>query len=719
VKFLKERIDYVSIIYIVLNFILMMFNWDKILKCWDTPYHLLMGKMYSDFKTITVWDYYEYAPVGRPQLYPPFLHILIWFIHDITFLDYISIGRLIVILQYPLSLFSIWFTMKSLFGSREAFFSTIFLSLNIPFFSWMSTVAPTALLSIIYPLLALYFYKKNIFLSTMMLTISLYSHLGIPYIFILSIIIFTFLAGIGGKKYFKELGLTLGLSALLFTPWIYRLYVFRDWIKFERAMPKPLQFVLPEVNLILLPLLIVGVAISIIKMRRDIKYSLLLAGFIGFIPIFYTYQARYYLHSPIVNSMVEAVGFSTIIFFFKKWVSKKKLSIIAILICLLLTIIPQPIISFHMFRPPSRRGFISLTPTPLLINIYSLGKPVKPEGSIFEDLFNYRQSYLVAEWIRENVDEDEIIHVPRGMMADFITLTTGRLTDGGMYGEVRSEEMLREIIMHRKSGIFVFEENIFRRYISRSPRIYFEVLAVFRPFIIVRIYPKVVKQIDIRLKVFYVLIKNLSMIPVWNNIILNINPEKVVIALPQQYLNLKSIYNWIKFLYRNGISVGIAVVPVDQKNILNQISELVSNVNIDSIRIMGSINMLNPYLLKNVRDIIGGRILEIGLIGRPLMLSDKAKLDKIKMYADIIVRHIPPSIDYILYGAEKEYKIIDIPKENFFIQIDLESAKQPISIHELEILLTVMVNNFGERIILEYSRPPRRGMIEYLKEIYG
>jgi len=719
VKFLKERIDYVSIIYIVLNFILMMFNWDKILKCWDTPYHLLMGKMYSDFKTITVWDYYEYAPVGRPQLYPPFLHILIWFIHDITFLDYISIGRLIVILQYPLSLFSIWFTMKSLFGSREAFFSTIFLSLNIPFFSWMSTVAPTALLSIIYPLLALYFYKKNIFLSTMMLTISLYSHLGIPYIFILSIIIFTFLAGIGGKKYFKELGLTVGLSALLFTPWIYRLYVFRDWIKFERAMPKPLQFVLPEVNLILLPLLIVGVAISIIKMRRDIKYSLLLAGFIGFIPIFYTYQARYYLHSPIVNSMVEAVGFSTIIFFFKKWVSKKKLSIIAILICLLLTIIPQPIISFHMFRPPSRRGFISLTPTPLLINIYSLGKPVKPEGSIFEDLFNYRQSYLVAEWIRENVDEDEIIHVPRGMMADFITLTTGRLTDGGMYGEVRSEEMLREIIMHRKSGIFVFEENIFRRYISRSPRIYFEVLAVFRPFIIVRIYPKVVKQIDIRLKVFYVLIKNLSMIPVWNNIILNINPEKVVIALPQQYLNLKSIYNWIKFLYRNGISVGIAVVPVDQKNILNQISELVSNVNIDSIRIMGSINMLNPYLLKNVRDIIGGRILEIGLIGRPLMLSDKAKLDKIKMYADIIVRHIPPSIDYILYGAEKEYKIIDIPKENFFIQIDLESAKQPISIHELEILLTVMVNNFGERIILEYSRPPRRGMIEYLKEIYG
>ena len=718
-KFLKERIDYVSIIYIVLNFILMMFNWDKILKCWDTPYHLLMGKMYSDFKTITVWDYYEYAPVGRPQLYPPFLHILIWFIHDITFLDYISIGRLIVILQYPLSLFSIWFAMKSLFGSREAFFSTIFLSLNIPFFSWMSTVAPTALLSIIYPLLALYFYKKNIFLSTMMLTISLYSHLGIPYIFILSIIIFTFLAGIGGKKYFKELGLTVGLSALLFTPWIYRLYVFRDWIKFERAMPKPLQFVLPEVNLILLPLLIVGVAISIIKMRRDIKYSLLLAGFIGFIPIFYTYQARYYLHSPIVNSMVEAVGFSTIIFFFKKWVSKKKLSIIAILICLLLTIIPQPIISFHMFRPPSRRGFISLTPTPLLINIYSLGKPVKPEGSIFEDLFNYRQSYLVAEWIRENVDEDEIIHVPRGMMADFITLTTGRLTDGGMYGEVRSEEMLREIIMHRKSGIFVFEENIFRRYISRSPRIYFEVLAVFRPFIIVRIYPKVVKQIDIRLKVFYVLIKNLSMIPVWNNIILNINPEKVVIALPQQYLNLKSIYNWIKFLYRNGISVGIAVVPVDQKNILNQISELVSNVNIDSIRIMGSINMLNPYLLKNVRDIIGGRILEIGLIGRPLMLSDKAKLDKIKMYADIIVRHIPPSIDYILYGAEKEYKIIDIPKENFFIQIDLESAKQPISIHELEILLTVMVNNFGERIILEYSRPPRRGMIEYLKEIYG
>ena len=65
--------------------VLMAVNWDNLPTAeMDAPYHLLMGKMYADYDRVVLWDYYEYAPLGRPQLYPPFLHVLIWWIHDLT-----------------------------------------------------------------------------------------------------------------------------------------------------------------------------------------------------------------------------------------------------------------------------------------------------------------------------------------------------------------------------------------------------------------------------------------------------------------------------------------------------------------------------------------------------------------------------------------------------------------------------------------------------------
>ena len=86
--------DKLSMGLIICFTVIMAANWEGLPNAeTDAPYHLLMGKMYSDYGRFVLWDYYEFAPVGRPQLYPPFLHTLIWGVHDLTKLDFWSIGK--------------------------------------------------------------------------------------------------------------------------------------------------------------------------------------------------------------------------------------------------------------------------------------------------------------------------------------------------------------------------------------------------------------------------------------------------------------------------------------------------------------------------------------------------------------------------------------------------------------------------------------------------
>ena len=68
----------------------------------------------------------------------------------------------------------------------------------------------------------------------------------------------------------------------------------------------------------------------------------------------------------------------------------------------------------------------------------------------------------LIEWIMENTSENEIFHVFSGSLANYITLRTGRLTDSGKYGLVRTEEMSEAIAKRRKSGIFIFNRKLFR-----------------------------------------------------------------------------------------------------------------------------------------------------------------------------------------------------------------------------------------------------------------
>jgi len=62
-KCISDRIttiDLLALSCIGLVSLLLIAHWDSLSSGIDTPYHLLMGKMFSDYDTVLLWDYYYY-----------------------------------------------------------------------------------------------------------------------------------------------------------------------------------------------------------------------------------------------------------------------------------------------------------------------------------------------------------------------------------------------------------------------------------------------------------------------------------------------------------------------------------------------------------------------------------------------------------------------------------------------------------------------------------
>jgi len=72
-----DKWDYAIFSIILVNFILLLYRWEMFPKFIDIYYHFSVVKGFEIANGIVFHDFWEYAPGGRPHLYPPFFHILI------------------------------------------------------------------------------------------------------------------------------------------------------------------------------------------------------------------------------------------------------------------------------------------------------------------------------------------------------------------------------------------------------------------------------------------------------------------------------------------------------------------------------------------------------------------------------------------------------------------------------------------------------------------
>ncbi|MBU0694844.1 MAG: hypothetical protein KKC11_09320 [Candidatus Omnitrophica bacterium] len=182
----------------------------------DGYYHLSVANAFIASGGWIGWAWWEFAPMGRPHLYPPLYHFILVFLKSAG-LSGLNSVRITEVAIVPLFFFSIWYVLRKLINDRFSFFSLLTLSSFFSFYSSVSGNIPASL-SIIFGFLTwLFIKKKKIITATLFLILSFYTHAGVPWMFLLSLL---FLA-LSNREY-RRLSLKIILTTLTFaSPLLY------------------------------------------------------------------------------------------------------------------------------------------------------------------------------------------------------------------------------------------------------------------------------------------------------------------------------------------------------------------------------------------------------------------------------------------------------------------------------------------------------------------
>lgn len=483
--------DILSLIFLCLHLLFLLLNWSNYPTELDTPYHLLMGKMFADHNRLETWDSYEFAPDGRPHLYSPGLHILIWWIHKISALDYMDIGRLLVIIQAFLTIFFLWSIGRKFFNPAVAFYALIFFSSCTESWWWQTSVVPSSLV-VMWSLPFIYLlYQKRWWPCLIILTTSLYLHYGITYLLFLIVLLFPILSASARKEYIRAIGAISAGSLLLFTPWLVHMWKFRYYFTHHATSTGGLPLISSKIvsdeiilnlNNLLWLFALIGVAHCLMHRKKDPKLALLLSSFVSFLIFLFLFRGvRFNSHSPIVNSLLAGVGLSLTVDWLVRFFKKRGLRGVRTLSYSFLTLILAVTILFELHLiPPSHlkrakyhgklmglsNNDLYLRPTPLVNEIRAVVQKTSLKGKHrirIQDFFTSPSTVALIDYLKKEVDPRSVIHIRNGALACYLTLKTEIKTDWGMFWEIITPEMLREITERRKDGIYISKDPTFKK----------------------------------------------------------------------------------------------------------------------------------------------------------------------------------------------------------------------------------------------------------------
>jgi len=387
----------------------------------DTWYHLTVANRIATDGAIPGWDWWHYAPTGRPHLYPPLLHLIIAFLSGFTG-SVIGAGQLCAAMFFPLALLTTWYCARRLLDSRAALLAVLLMMTDMFHFVIMEAYIAGCLVNILMPVLIVSFLGRRPWWSILLMTLMYYSHLGFPHCVALGLVLF-------GLKYRSYLRLSLKvvcISLLFFSPWLAHVFGHLDWLAVVQKGGMPggvLQKVLSlqAFNVVLLGLGLWGVRAA----PRSVPGRMLPAYMLlGFLPILLSYGGRYTMHTM---PMWAILGAGVVGGLLPAAAGRRR--IIGIIG---LTLLPLPSIGlFGQF------GVMPITGSHMLAIVAVTGNWALGDGEKNEA---YRADCEeLVDWLRQNTDPDEIIYVNKVWIADMISLLADRRTDFGAWWECSKE----------------------------------------------------------------------------------------------------------------------------------------------------------------------------------------------------------------------------------------------------------------------------------------
>ena len=260
--------------------VLWLARWPMFPLVLDPYYHLLIAQQVADAGGPIAYEWWQYAPGGRPHLYPPILHVglaglLTAGVSPLTAIRLFSVALL------PLLLLSLYHVMKRLFYPSLAL--TCLWIAMVPFgFHLHTAITLAATLALIELLWLLYAVECGRWMAAALLFALLsYTHLGLPWISLVTLLLYGCLRpGIWLQLWKVALGL------LLAAPWWWHLLSHREALhpvsRYENQL------------LECMPLLMAAACLGVwVCWRRRGRWLLLLACGLGFSVMAYRYLFRW------------------------------------------------------------------------------------------------------------------------------------------------------------------------------------------------------------------------------------------------------------------------------------------------------------------------------------------------------------------------------------------------------------------------------------------
>ncbi len=233
-----DRIAWVSLLVFT---VLWVARWPILPPGLDSSYHLCIAQPVREAGGPMVYEWWEYAPAGRPHLYPPLVHLLIALLLKAGCPPLMAI-RLLSALIVPMVVWTLYVVTRRLWTPVVAL--SCLLLAAIPF-SFHLKLAETlasglALCELLWFMVAIR--GRRTIAAACLLGLMWYTHLGIPWVAVMSMGWAWLMKAIPRDR---RLWISLAAGVLLGSPWLWHLGMHLDAIHVIRRYENELLDVIP------------------------------------------------------------------------------------------------------------------------------------------------------------------------------------------------------------------------------------------------------------------------------------------------------------------------------------------------------------------------------------------------------------------------------------------------------------------------------------------
>jgi len=380
----------------------------------DIYYHLSVMKGFAAAGGYVTHAFWEYAPFGRPHLYPPLFHLFLLILYKLG-LSVITVARSANFLMPIIMLSSIWFVARRLLNSRIAFFALLIASSVYSFYLATITTIP-AMLAMICGLFGYYFVERRRPVAALTCMIAcFYLHLVVPWVMGAALLLY----GLLERQKRKECFIAVAGGITAATPLLYHQLRNLPFLSTHTVA----QDLCLEINLLLCLSAVIGI---IYVLRQKGCYRYFTALFVISIPFAWMHPYRYFGGEGVFALIfLGALGVESVFSYLQKNFHRFIFTGTAIIL-------------FFMVSPTLMidRGSPKFVPVNSTFSNSVFGDSYYTH-SFLRSVYNEKRYGQVVSVVNKSSAEDEILFSNNAFFVGIVGAITGRATSTAMFHEVR------------------------------------------------------------------------------------------------------------------------------------------------------------------------------------------------------------------------------------------------------------------------------------------